>query len=171
MLEFIAHMLVGTPIWVYVLFVFLLIRGIKARQPATVTLERLAIIPLIFLVWDLYDLVLYRHLTLGVVMLWIAVLIMGAALGFWLIKPERVSRGSAPRSLNRQADYSALPLMMLAFAIKYVFGVMVAVSPQTMQQPAMSAAAVVVGGLFAGSFIGKYSRYLQCYFGRMQKVN
>ncbi|MCS2159019.1 hypothetical protein MUU48_19250 [Scandinavium sp. H11S7] len=46
--------------------------------------------------------------------------------------------------------------MRAAFAIKYVFGVL---------------AAVVVGGLFAGSFIGKYSRYLQCYFGRMQKVN
>jgi hypothetical protein len=33
MFEFIDHMLVGTPVWVYVLFVFLLIRGIKARQP------------------------------------------------------------------------------------------------------------------------------------------
>ncbi|MCS2148042.1 DUF6622 family protein [Scandinavium manionii] len=171
MLEFIAHMLVGTPIWVYVLFVFLVIRGVKARQPATVTLERLSIIPLIFLVWDLYDLVLYRDLSLGVMMLWIAVLIIGAALGFWLIKPERLSHGSAPRTINRPADYSALPLMMAAFAIKYVFGVMAAVSPQTMQQPGMSAAAVVVGGLFAGSFIGKFIRYLQCYFGPTQKTN
>nr|WP_159465266.1 DUF6622 family protein [Scandinavium goeteborgense] len=169
MLEFVAHMLIGTPIWVYVLFVFLLIRGIKARQPATVTLERLSIIPLIFLAWDLYDLVLYRDLTLNVVMLWMAVLIIGAALGYWLIKPERLSRGSAPRTINRPADYSALPLMMTAFAIKYVFGVMAAVSPQTLQQPGISATAVVVGGLFAGSFIGKFTRYLQCDFSRTQK--
>jgi hypothetical protein len=33
----------------------------------------------------------------------------------------------------------------------------------------MSAAAVVVGGLFAGSFVGKFTRYLQCYFAPAQK--
>jgi hypothetical protein len=171
MFEFLVHMLAGTPVWVYVLFVFLLYRGIKARQPATVTLERLAIIPLIFLGWDLYDLILYRHLTPGIIALWIAVLIVGAALGFWLIKPEQISRGTLPRSLNRQADYSALPLMMTAFLIKYVFGVLAAVSPHTMQQPAISATAVVVGGVFAGSFIGKFTRYWQCYFASARNVN
>lgn len=171
MLEFIAHMLAGTPVWVYALFVFLLFRGIKARQPATVTLERLAIIPLIFLCWDLYDLMIYRHLTAGIIVLWIAVLMVGAGLGFWLIKPEQVSLGVAPRTLQRQADYSALPLMMTAFAIKYLFGVLAAVSPQMMQQPGMSATAVVVGGVFAGSFIGKFTRYLQCYFTPVQKAN
>jgi hypothetical protein len=30
-----------------------LYRGIKARTPATVTLEKLALIPAIFLVWDI----------------------------------------------------------------------------------------------------------------------
>ncbi|HEX4502567.1 MAG TPA: DUF6622 family protein [Scandinavium sp.] len=171
MVEFIGHMLVGTPVWVYVLFVFLLIRGIKARQPATVTLERLAIIPLIFLCWDVYDLIIYRHLSFGLVAMWIGVLMVGAGLGLWLIKPERVSRGTLPRTVNRQADYSALPLMMVAFIIKYTFGVMSAVSPQTLQQPGMSAAAVVVGGLFAGSFIGKFIRYLQGYFAPVQNAN
>lgn len=171
MLEFIAHMLADTPVWVYVLFVFLLIRGIKARQPATVTLERLAIIPLIFLVWDLYDLVIYRHLTAGIVALWGAALLLGAALGLWLIKPARVSKGSEPRTVVRQADYSALPLMMTAFVIKYVFGVLAAVSPHTMQQPGVSATAVVVGGVFAGSFIGKFTRYLQCYFAPVRARN
>ncbi|SNY58625.1 DUF6622 family protein [Enterobacter sp. CC120223-11] len=171
MAEFIVHMLTDTPIWVYVLFVFLLLRGLKARQPATVTLERLAIIPLIFLTWDLYDLVVYRHLTPGIVALWIAGLLAGAALGFWLIRPERVSRATQPRAINRQADYSALPLMMTAFAIKYVFGVLTAVSPQTMQQPLVSATAVIAGGIFAGSFLGKFTRYLQCYFSPARSLN
>lgn len=163
MLEFITHMLIDTPVWVYVLFVFLFIRGIKARKPATVALERLAIIPLIFLIWDLYDLVIYRHLTPVIVLLWLGVLVIGAFAGYWLIKPERISRAEGPRMLHRQADYSALPLMMTAFAIKYVFGVLSAVSPATMQNPKISAAAVVVGGVFAGSFIGKFTRYARCY--------
>lgn len=169
--EFIAHMLVDTPVWVYVLFVFLLIRGIKARQPATVSLARLAIVPLIFFVWDLYDLMVYRHLTAGIIAIWIAGLLFGALLGYWLIKPARVCRGAQPRTISRPADFSALPLMITAFVIKYVFGVMAAVSPQTLQQPAVSATAVMVGGVFAGSFIGKFTRYLQRYFTPAKAVN
>jgi hypothetical protein len=168
MADFIVHMLVETPVWVYVLFVFLLIRGVKSRQPATVTLLRLAVVPLIFFVWDLYDLVLYRQLSLTVVVVWLAVLGLGAVFGHWLIRPDRVSRGAQPGTLYRLPDYSALPLMMTAFAIKYVFGVMAAVSPATMAKPGMSMAAVAVGGLFAGSFIGKFTRYVQCYRGQAQ---
>lgn len=163
MVEFLAHMLANTPLWVYALFVFLLVRGIKSRQPATVTLERLAVIPLIFFIWDLYDLVLYRQLSPTVVLVWLLVLAVGARLGYWLIKPERVSRGKAPRTIHRLPDYSALPLMMTAFVVKYVFGVLAAISPTTMARPAMSLAAVAVGGVFAGSFIGKFTRYIQCY--------
>lgn len=163
MVEFLAHMLAATPLWVYALLVFLLIRGIKSRQTATVTLERLALIPLIFFVWDLYDLVQYRHLTAGIVLVWLGVLAIGAIVGYWLVKPQRVRRVAEPRTIERQPDYSALPIMMTAFAIKYVFGVLAAVSPATMAKPGVSMAAVAVGGLFAGSFMGKFLRYIQCY--------
>lgn len=87
----------------------------------------------------------------------------GAALGYLLIKRAVITRADAPRTLYRRADYTALPFMMLAFGVKYVLGVMSAVSPQTMQQPAMSALAIVSGGVFAGVFIGKFARYVGVY--------
>lgn len=65
MFEFLIGVVTHTPVWVWVLFIFLISRGLKARRPATVTLERLAIIPAIFLIWDIYDLVVYRTLTPG----------------------------------------------------------------------------------------------------------
>ena len=150
MFEFLIGVVTHTPVWVWVLFIFLISRGIKARRPATVTLERLAIIPGIFLIWDIYDLIVYRALTPGTVALWTAGILAGAALGY-----------------VRQADYTALPFMMLAFGVKYVLGVMSAVSPQTMQQPAMSALAIVSGGVFAGVFIGKFARYVGVYVARV----
>lgn len=63
MFEFLIGILTHTPVWVWVLFIFLVSRGLNARKPATVTLEKLAIIPAIFLIWDIYDLVVYRDLT------------------------------------------------------------------------------------------------------------
>ena len=163
MFEFLIGVVTHTPVWVWVLFIFLISRGIKARRPATVTLERLAIIPAIFLIWDIYDLVVYRTLTPGTVALWTAGILAGAALGYFLIKQAVITRAEAPRTLYRQADYTALPFMMLAFGVKYVLGVMSAVSPQTMQHPAMSALAIVSGGVFAGVFIGKFARYVGVY--------
>ena len=163
MAEFITGVVSHTPIWVWVLFVFLISRGVKARKPATVTLEKLAIIPSIFLIWDIYDLVIYRQLSVATIALWMAGILAGAATGYVLIKPTAINRAAAPRSIFRQADYTALPFMMLAFGVKYVLGVMNALSPQALQQPAMSALAIVSGGVFAGVFIGKFTRYVGVY--------
>ncbi len=167
MFEFLIGVVTHTPVWVWVLFIFLISRGIKARQPTTVTLERLAVIPAIFLIWDIYDLVVYRTLSPGTVALWIAGILAGSALGYVLIRQTVITRADAPRSLFRQADYTALPFMMLAFGVTYVLGVMSAVSPQTMQQPAMSALAIVSGGVFAGVFLGKFARYVGVYVARV----
>ncbi len=163
MFEQLTGILTHTPIWVWVLFVFLVSRGLRARRPATVTLEKLAIIPAIFLLWDIYDLVMYRSLSVATLSMWLAGILAGAALGYALIRPTAVTRASAPRTLCRQADYTALPFMMLAFAVKYVLGVMSAIAPQTLQQPAISALAIVSGGLFAGVFIGKFTRYVEVF--------
>ncbi|MCK7453675.1 DUF6622 family protein [Enterobacter chengduensis] len=160
MFEQLTGILTHTPVWVWVLFVFLVSRGIRARRPATVTLEKLAVIPTIFLLWDIYDLVMYRSLSVTTLSMWFAGILAGAALGYVLIRPTAVTRVAAPRTLYRQADYTALPFMMLAFAVKYVLGVMSAIAPQTLQQPAISALAVVSGGVFAGVFIGKFTRYV-----------
>lgn len=163
MTEFITGVVTHTPVWVWVLFIFLISRGIKARKPAIVTLEKLAIIPAIFLIWDIYDLVVFRKLTVATCTLWIAGLLAGAALGYLLVKQVNTTRAAQPRSIYRQADYSALPFMLLAFGVKYVLGVMTAVSPETLQQPGMSAFAIVSGGVFAGVFLGKFTRYVRVY--------
>ncbi|MBW4239442.1 DUF6622 family protein [Enterobacter quasiroggenkampii] len=163
MFEQLTGILTHTPIWVWVLFVFLVSRGLRARRAATVTLEKLAIIPAIFLLWDIYDLVMYRTLSVATLSMWLAGILAGAALGYALIRPTAVTRAAAPRTLCRQADYTALPFMMLAFAVKYVLGVMSAIAPQTLQQPAISALAIVSGGLFAGVFIGKFTRYVEVF--------
>lgn len=160
MAEFVLGMLEHTPVWVYLLFAFLLYRGIKARTPATVTLEKLALIPAIFLFWDIYDLITYRDPPLITYIQWTIGIISGAIIGYILINPDRLSRSSAPRSIHRPADYSALPFMLLAFGVKYVLGVLNAIAPDVLRQPAMSALAIITGGMFAGVFVGKFTRYV-----------
>ena len=112
----------------YLLFAFLLYRGIKARTPATVTLEKLALIPAIFSLGYLR----FNHLSRPdphyVYIQWAIGILSGAIIGYILINPGRLSRSSAPRSIHRPADYSALPFMLMAFGVKYVLGVLNAIS-------------------------------------------
>lgn len=163
MIDFISGILIHTPFWVYLILLFLISRGLKARKPATVALEKLAIIPAIFLLWDIYDLLVFRTLTLATGSLWLMGLLSGAAMGYILSKRTVVTRAAAPRSIYREADYSALPFMMLAFAVKYVLGVMSAIAPDVLQRPGVSAFAIITGGLFAGVFVGKFVRYVRVY--------
>ncbi|HBE9077974.1 hypothetical protein [Serratia fonticola] len=164
MVEFVYAVVTKTPVWVYVLFIFLLMRGIKARKPATVSLEKLAIVPAIFLLWDIYDLVAHHQLTVSSLLMWCSGLVIGAFIGYRLVNPAQITVASEMRSINRPADYSVLPLMMVAFVIKYILGVIGSVSPETLQQPSGHAVAIVSGGLFAGLFVGKFIHYLRCYF-------
>lgn len=170
MIEFVYNIVIKTPVWVYALFVFLLVRGLKARKPAIVSLEKLAIIPAIFLLWDIYDLVTRHQLTASTILMWCAGLMIGAFLGYKLVKPAQIEVSSEPRSIKRPADFSVLPLMMTAFVTKYVLAVIAAMSPATLQQPSYGAFAIVSGGLFAGVFIGKFLHYLRCYFFGIKPV-
>lgn len=88
-------------------------------------------------------------------------LLSGAAIGYILIKRTAVARAAAPRSIYREADYSALPFMMLAFAVKYVLGVISAIAPDLLQRPGVNAFVIITGGLFAGVFVGKFVRYMR----------
>ena len=161
MIDFISGVLTHTPFWVYLILLFLISRGLNARKPATVALEKLAIIPAIFLLWDIYDLLVFRKLTLATGSLWLVGLLSGAAIGYILIQRATVTRAAAPRSIYRAADYSALPFMLLAFAVKYVLGVMTAIAPEVLLRPAVSALVIITGGLFAGVFVGKFVRYVR----------
>lgn len=163
MMDYAYGIVVHTPVWVWVLFVFLLVRGVKARRPATVTLDKLIVVPAIFLLWNLYDMLMIHTGTPGNWVMWIAGLLVGAAIGYQFIDEKRIQPGDAPRSLRRPADHTVLPMMMLAFITQYVLGVLRAISPETMQQPGYRAFAIVAGGLFAGTFIGKFVHYVRCY--------
>ncbi|MBC3252705.1 MAG: hypothetical protein ACQER3_20055 [Pseudomonadota bacterium] len=164
MIEFVYAVVIKTPAWVYVLFIFLLLRGLKARKPATVSLEKLAIIPLVFLLWDIYDLVERHQLTVIALLMWCGGLALGAFIGYKLVNPARIEASGEPRSISRPADYSVLPLMMIAFVTKYILGVIASISPDTLLQPGWRALAIVSGGLFAGIFVGKFIHYSRCYF-------
>lgn len=163
-METVAQFLQHTPWWVYVLFFYLLSRGLAARKPAEVSLQKLAIIPVLLTVWSLAELVRLYGLTASAVSIWLAGLVVGVALGWLLLRGLAITVDAQTGVIHRPADYTLLPLVLATFAVKYAFGAIAATSPALLQEPMFRLADLGLSGLFSGLFVGKFAVYAAKYF-------
>lgn len=158
-MEMLQQFATHTPIWVWVLLVFLITRGVKGLKPAETTLGKLAIIPLVFTAWGLWTLYSHYQLSMESVLLWLAGIAAGTVIGWWLLRRLVVTVDPANGRLHRAADYSLLPLLLVTFAVKYAFQAALAVEPALVGDSAFRMADLLLSGGFTGIFIGKFLRY------------
>lgn len=162
-MEWPIQILAHTPAWVYVLFVYLVTRGIRSLKPAEVTPLKLAIVPVLLTVWSLAELIRLYGVSIGSVAPWVVALALGFAAGWLILRGRSMDVDRARGVIRRPADRTVLPLIIVTFAVKYCFGVLAAVSPQLLAEPAFRLADLVSSGFFAGIFVGKFANYMSRY--------
>jgi hypothetical protein len=163
-METIVQILTHTPWWVFLLFAFLVSRGIRAFKPAEVSPVQLAIVPAVFMIWGLAGLAERYGLDLGAFALWLAALAIGAAIGAAILRGAALKGDRTRGIIHRPADFTVLPLILVAFLSKYALAVTGAMSPEIASAAGFRIADLGVGGLFAGIFVGKFATYLRAYF-------
>ena len=152
----ILQIITGTPVWVWALLAFLLFLGIRALQPATTPLWRVALLPTIFFVWGLSNLVALYGLTLQRAAPWLAALVLGTVIGM-LIAGRQPIRADRQRRLVRTAGGPlTLVLILLIFAAKYVFGYLHATRPGAFVEARFWLSELALSGVLAGMFIGRF---------------
>ncbi len=150
-----------TPVWVYVLLAYLIFIGIKATKPGSAPLAKLAIIPVLFTVWGLAELIRLYKIDVPTIGLWLAALGVGVAIGVALTIGRAITFDRATGKLEFPGDYTLLPLVLLTFAVKYAFGALAATAPEKLNEPLFHALGIAAYGLFAGIFVGKFLIYLR----------
>lgn len=159
-MEILQQFLIHTPVWAWVILVYLLVRGIQARRPADTTLTKIAVIPVLFTAWGIYDLVVLYHPALETVGLWLLGIVVGSGIGWLIVSRYDITVDRAQGKMHRPADFSLLPLLLVTFAVKYAFGAIGAVSPEQLSSSSLGVVDIALSGLFTGIFIGKFLRYL-----------
>lgn len=149
-----------TPIWVWLLLAFLISRGIAAMKPGETSLQKLAVVPVLFAVWGAWSISHRFGVSLTAWSEWMAGVATGAGLGWLLLNRLKLTLDRSTGKLWRNADFSLLPLLLITFLVKYGFEVAFAVSPSLTANACASAAYLLLSGGFTGLFIGKYCRYL-----------
>jgi hypothetical protein len=144
-----------TPLWVWVLFAFLLSRGLVALRPREVAPSRALLVPIAFLLWGLDGLVGSRGLGLDLALFvagFAAGLAAGRALAALTPAPRLTPEGA---SMIVPGSPLSLALILVAFSVKYVGAAALAIVADPAVHAEIASATALAGGLFAGAFWGR----------------
>lgn len=154
-----ATIIQGTPVWVWVLLVFLLSRGFKALSSRTVPLSRLAIIPLIFTAWGIVHLALNPLAGWSAVIVWMAAALAGIAAGVFMAGKTRFVVDPGANTVMVPGSALPLALMIAIFAVRFWLGFHMAMATNASLLGVYVLIGAAVSGIVAGVFCGRFITY------------
>ncbi|MET0225800.1 MAG: DUF6622 family protein [Dokdonella sp.] len=155
----ISEILRHTPVWVYLLFAYLVWMGLKRLQPSLRDVRRVYIVPAVFIVWGLAGLVQRADQLPHAGWSWLLGAALGAALGVSL--QQRIAVDRLRGRVLQPASVMPLLRNLAIFGSHYLLNVAAAIHPRDSAD--YLAWDVIVSGLSAGYFCGWAVRFALAY--------
>jgi hypothetical protein len=153
----------GTPWWVWLLFAFLLKRGIKAMRTRVVQLWTIFLMPVVFLGLAISGLITNKCTTCYSLSVWVMALCAGIIAAWFLNRTLQIKADKNKYLIQLPGSASTLVMILGIFAIKYFFGYLAAVNYELATTLPFIYAKLAIYGLISGLTIGKMLRYLDDY--------
>ncbi|MGL9622562.1 hypothetical protein QRQ56_31790 [Bradyrhizobium sp. U531] len=153
------QILIHTPVWVFVLFAYLVWQGIQAMRPRTTPIWRALILPVVFIVWGASRIGFGHQDGAGPLIAWIAAALALLPLGVLTPRPFDVDHRTG--EIIRPGSVFALIRNLVVFSLQYAVGVISAIDAGDRAFAIMFGRAV--SGATAGYFIGSTVALLIAY--------
>lgn len=151
------------PVWVYVVFFILLNLGIKRCYTRVSAIERIAIVPVAFILLSLHSTIAFFGFSITVISLWLLAGITGVFLGYLHVKNRIIRADKNKKLIEIPGDISMLIMLMSIFSIEffihYAFDARLAI----IQVDAFKNIAIFLSGLIVGVSAGRNLNYLLKY--------
>ncbi len=149
----------GTPWWVWVLFVYIIMIGLKAKKARVVPLYKLLIVPILFVSLTLHTL---TEVPLSGVNItgFIVPTLLGLGLGFWQIWRLHLKVDKKRKLLHIPGSWVTLILVLIIFSSKYYFEYSETMNPLIVEEVGFVLSMLAISGLCTGIFIGRVICYL-----------
>ena len=157
-MEALISALKGTPWWVYVLFFYLLFIGIKALKPHVFSLKKIFILPLIFAVWSIWQLIA-KYQSFFDIVIWATFIFIGYIAGWGLTQHLKIRADKKKLLIAVPGSYLTLILILVIFGTRYFFGYYYATHQET--GPMIHMANLIAKGLITGMFVGRAAAMLK----------
>ncbi|GGG04480.1 MULTISPECIES: DUF6622 family protein [Cysteiniphilum] len=164
-------MLIYTPWWVYLIFIYCLVIGIKATKPRTVSLTKLSIIPIIFTLLSLDTLISVFPLTLTNIIIWIIAILIGIGIGLIIALNGKYDVIVNNKSIHFHGGWFTFVLLVIIFISKYDVNYKLALEPALADQFTFSLISLSVSGICSGLFVGRLIGYIKRYRQAKQAIN
>jgi hypothetical protein len=160
-----------TPVWVWFLLAYLLLRGISALKPREMPWSRALIMPTIFFVWALYGICTELTDWAAALAAFVIALAIGSA-GGWIHAGRFPAARFEPATglLWRPGSATTLVLVLLGFFSKYALSVELAMHPSLGADAGFAMLFGGASGLVDGAFWGTMAKQFWQAFGRRDVV-
>ncbi|WP_441238389.1 DUF6622 family protein [Bradyrhizobium sp. 930_D9_N1_4] len=158
-MTFAYQILIHTPVWVWMLFAYLVWQGVQAMQPRTTSIWRMLIVPVVFIAWGVSRIGFGHQDNAWPLVAWIAAALALLPLGVLTPRPFDVDHTTG--EIVRPGSAFALIRNLIVFSLQYAVGVISAIDAGD------SALAIIAGraisGATAGYFLGSTIALLVAY--------
>lgn len=164
MIEYVTEALYNTPWWVYVLFIYLFMIGIRATKTNVVSIKKLFIIPVIFTVLSIHTLLTTVEPVIINGITWAVSMGLGGFVGWMLVNRFKFKVDRPHWLIKVPGNWTTFILIMIIFVSKYAFGYAIGDDPTITQSVPFDILLLIVSGLCTGTFVGRALCYLSKFY-------
>lgn len=162
----IGEIIKGTPYWAWLFLAYFIYVGIQALKERVVSIFRLSLMPILFILWSIFS--LYSKTTFSLILypfIWIIGMIFGR------IFMDKFAITIDKHSKLIRLPGSIIPLILSSsfFFIKYCLGVSYALYPEFSANLLVTGFDAIASGLFSGFSFGRFSQIAERYYKEIYK--
>lgn len=150
---FIVEVIRQTPLHIWFLLAFLIVRGLQSAKDGVLSIPKMAVVPVIFMLWGL-ETIFTRFEHLGVALVgYLIFAAMGTFAGNALYAKYRTIYQKEQR-FYRSGTYLPLIVILINFVVKYALNVSLALDPSLYGKLMFTVLYCLFSGVSVGLFIG-----------------
>ena len=162
-----SQMLINTPWWVWLIFAYLLSKGIKMSKVGIVKIRKLIVLPILFLLFSIHtmkDTLVYP--TNFDVLHWVLAIVVGSALGWLQLSSVGIKIDKEKPKVAIPGSFIPLGIFIFLFFANYFFFYKIAINPQIIDCALYRLGLLYVLGGTMGFFLG---RFMYCVYALRKK--
>lgn len=149
----------NTPIWVWFILAFLLIKGIAAIKDQRVSLIKSLVVPFVFIVWGLEKVFAKFEFSFVIIIIYLIFILIGVSFSYYLYRNRKfyIKKGI----MFQTGSYIPIIVMLSNFLVKYILTLSVSVSPKLYNDLFFNIVYGIICGFTVGLFFGNILRVIK----------
>lgn len=173
-MPYFAKILSSIPWFVWLLFIYIIIKGIKALKSQVISIKKIFILPLIFLYLGIKGLI-KPDMPFSFFAIWLGFFIVAAYLIWHLMQPLKIICDKHKGLIQLTGSKTTLIILLSIFISKFTFGFLSATHPEFKEQFIFNLAKLSISGTVCGISLGRLfsllSKFLKSSHVDLQKAD